>query len=427
LYPHHHGCTANNDILDETKLILPEHLRDPDYRSGYIGKWHLGNETIQQRGFDEWISIEDYYLAETLASSGKVTFSDYHHFLQEKGVKTDYEKNGYGVYSREYAASLPESLSKPAFIADQACRFIQENHDQPFVLYVNFLEPHPPYNSAYDDLYDPADVDLPPRFLAAIGDDLPLRQRQHHYGRFIRRMEGEIPDAEIQDEDSWRKLIARYWGAVSLVDTHVGRILAALRDCGVDQDTIVVFTSDHGDHMGDFGMVGKTTMFEASLKVPLMIRIPGVTDQQRVIENPICLVDLVPTLLELMGKTPASEVDGTSRAPELLGAEPFQLNDIFMEWVFDRYEGNTGVVPADRSEVIQSIGVNLRAVLSEGRWKFIMADTGEHELFDLIEDPYEEINLYGLGEYEDKSNQLRQCILNWQQSTCDEWEAWQHV
>lgn len=425
LYPHHHKCTANNDILGDDKLILPEHLEDADYYTGYIGKWHLGNETILQRGFNEWISIEDYYLAETLSSTGRVVFSDYHHFLQEQGLQTDLVNNGYDVYSREFACGLPEHLSKPAFIADQACRFISESRDRPFVLYVNFLEPHPPYYSAYDDLYDPAEVDLPPRFLAEIGNDLPLRQRQRDFSRFIRRIEGEIPDEHLQDETSWRKLIARYWGAISLVDTHVGRILDALRDHGVEQDTIVVFTSDHGDHMGDFSMVGKTTMFEASLKVPLMIRIPGVTEQQRIIDTPIGLADLVPTLLEMMGKSPLSEVDGKSRAPELLKNRPLPLDDVFMEWVFDPEHGKTGVIKAERTEVRETIGVNLKAVVSEGRWKLILADTGEHELFDLTQDPFEESNLYGWSEYESLGERLSKRIIAWQKRTHDDWEKWQ--
>ncbi|WP_135554056.1 sulfatase-like hydrolase/transferase [Paenibacillus cymbidii] len=204
LYPHHHGCTANNDILGADKLILPEHLREADYRSGYIGKWHLGNETIKQRGFDEWISVEDYYLAETLASSGRTVYSDYHRYLQEQGLETDAASNGFPVYSREFACALPEHLSKPAFIADQACRFIREHRDGPFVLYANFLEPHPPYNSAYDDLYDPQEIELPPRFLAEVGENMVLRRRIQAFGRFDRRLEGIIPD-ELAHDDAGRR------------------------------------------------------------------------------------------------------------------------------------------------------------------------------------------------------------------------------
>lgn len=389
------------------------------YRTAYMGKWHLGDEMIRQHGFDEWISTEEYREYVSKEEYRRLNCR-YHEFLLESGFKPDEEGDDYVAFSRFFCTRLPERYSKPAFTAAEASRFIKENRDRPFALYVNFLEPHPPYYSAYDDFYDPAQVDLPSEFNSELSEDKP---RYHHLMRKFTREKGR--HFPMKDERTWRKLIARYWGAVSLIDKYTGVILDALRESGVEEDTIVVFTSDHGDMMGDFRMIQKGVMYESATRVPFLIRIPGLSDQGPIIEEPVSLIDAVPTLLDAMGHTAPVNVDGKSLYPLLKGSPQLEYNDVFIEWNKEEYEDEW---PAKYKEIEEArlvdelLSSGARAVVTPDGWKMSINQTGEHELYNLNDDPGEATNLYFLGGHEGVIESLRKKIVEWQRQTGDELE-----
>jgi arylsulfatase A-like enzyme len=153
----------------------------------------------------------------------------------------------------------------------EAVRFLRDHRREPFVLCVNFLEPHMPFTGPRDNQYDPASVLLPCNFNNPPTEDQPRKARLR-WQRYYERGRGGGP---LKTEDDWRRLIARYWGLCSLVDAHVGTILSGLDELGLDENTIVVFTSDHGDMMGSHGLVGKGVMYEESVTMPLLVRLPG--------------------------------------------------------------------------------------------------------------------------------------------------------
>ena len=174
LYPHAHGALHNNVPLPDAAPTLAELLAPAGYRCGYAGKWHLGDELRPQRGFGWWSSMEDQYVHDHRAHG----FSTYHQWLVAQGhAPPDRAADGARIWSRESAARLPEHLGKPAFLAREACRFLDEHQaahaGAPFVLYVNFLEPHMPFFGPWDDLFPPDDVRLPETWGTAPDPGMP--------------------------------------------------------------------------------------------------------------------------------------------------------------------------------------------------------------------------------------------------------------
>jgi arylsulfatase A-like enzyme len=158
LYPHTSGCTENNIPLKKETKTLPELISDPDYQTAYMGKWHLGDEHFVQHGFDEWVSMEDGYNRHFSPGRDKDSRSAYHHWLVEKGVKPDQDNNR---FSRNFASNLPIELGKPKFLEEKAIEFMEKNKDNPFILYINFLEPHSPFSSTLNEYHDLEDLIIP--------------------------------------------------------------------------------------------------------------------------------------------------------------------------------------------------------------------------------------------------------------------------
>jgi len=419
LWPHTNGCTANNIPLPADVPCLPEMLRDK-YVTAYHGKWHLGDEIFQQHGFAEWVSIEDLYAPHYSEGRNRDARSDYHQFLVENGLQP-----GDGdVFKRGETARYPEEFSKPAFLAREASRFILENRSRPFCLFVNFLEPHMPFFGPRDDQHDPADVTLPPNFDYPPTEDQPLKTRAFAQG-YVERGHSGLP---LRTEADWRRMIANYWGLCSLVDTYVGQILATLEDCGLDGNTIVVYTSDHGDMMGSHRLIAKCTMFEEAVRVPLCVRLPGQTVTRRV-RGPVSQIDLVPTLLDLMGQPIPDHLQGQSlRASAEGGTEPDR--DAFIEWngpnsgIVGESKRRVRVPDAMKSEVTEeqllaSVTDPVRTVVTQDGWKYNRSTIGEDELYDLNADPGETTNLASLPEHAALITDLTARIRRWQDRALD--------
>lgn len=410
LYPHNHGSYLNNIALDASIPTIAELAAGSGYRTAYMGKWHLGDEMVRQHGFDEWVSTEEYRKFMSKPEYRKLN-SSYYSYLYNKGYRPDNEGKDFRTFSRPFATRLPKEDSKPAFTAREACRFLEENKDGKFMLYVNFLEPHPPYNSAYDDMYDPMEVDLPPMFLKEQEDNKPLKYRySQKYYREVGR-QGAMND----DEMIWRKLIAKYWGATTLIDEYAGVIIDKLSELGLDKNTIIVFTSDHGDMMGDYGMLQKYVMYDSAARVPFLFSVPGFTDNQKIIDEPVSTIDIVPTLLDFMGIKTDAKLDGKSLKSVICGQEQLVDNDVFYEWNGDEGEDIWfNIAEESHKERIEKVyGAAVRAVVTPDKFKFCMSAAGEHELYDLNSDPYEQCNLYGKPEYEAKAAELMKKLEDW--------------
>jgi len=403
LWPHTHGEFTNNVPLQPEIPVLVEMLQPKEYYTSYFGKWHLGNEIFRQHGFDEFESTEDIYDIfngrgdkTVQAAQPERTRSGYYRFLVAQGQKPGAD----GEFSRELSNSLPIELSKPAYLADIAGTFIDENKERPWVMYVNFLDPHSPFNSAYDGMYDPEKMEIPESYSAPADPTEPGRTTAI-------RNATKRSFKDMATEKDLRRSKANYWGKVSLVDTMVGRILAKLAASGQAEDTIIVYTTDHGEMMGDHHLMFKSVMYQEASRVPMLVKIPGVHAHPGV-QNPVSGIDVVPTLLDLLGQQLPPHLQGESWAPYLREGKSPPEKDVMIEW-------NGPPAPFKKGEHDEP----LRTIRTVDGWKLTLSPTGEGELYNLNTDPGEKKNLY----YEDASleriTELAGRVHLWQRSTGD--------
>ena len=318
----------------------------------------------------------------------------------------------------------------------------------PFMLYVSFFEPHPPYTGPLNDLYGPDEIAVGPAFLQRPDDGSLLnRLRADYY------MAGNLNPLGIDDyhdltaEDGWRRLRAQYFANVTLVDRQVGKMLAALEATGQMDNTIIVFTSEHGEMAGDHGMLEKRSMYEEASRVPLLIRIPGSAPDASGVSNRIAgsvsLVDLVPTLLELSGSTTDAEewqagrglpmrsmdgfaateasspdssrwpIQGKSLVPVLNGEADLRNNDVIVQWngMGDRNLGTP--------EINRMASIHWRSIISPDRWKLNLCPADRCELYDLNEDPHEMNNVFDDPANRDRIRDMTARIRIWQSATGD--------
>jgi arylsulfatase len=410
LWPHQSGLTKNNIALPPEVPTLPEIANDPDYRTGYFGKWHLGDEIFAQHGFEEWRSMESYsqFYGPDRDLSAR---SSYHQFLLDRGYTPDTDD---GQFSRGFAARLPIEHCKPKYLEGEACDFLQRHQNEPFMLYVNFLEPHMPFYGPLDGLYDPAEVDLPANFNDPLEENEPEAYRKAREEWLAEKYNGEY---DLNNESDWRRLIAKYWGLVTQVDRSVGAILDTLERLGLADNTIVVYTSDHGDMMGSHRLLHKTLMYEESMRVPWLMRVPELGRTQRIVPSAASHIDLVPTLIDFMGITTERPLPGKSLRPRIegrAGADP-----VFVQW-------NPGGGMAEgrnphgklRKENAQP-GNASRTVLSPDGWKLTLHTHDRGQLYDLNQDPGETKNLFDVPEHRAMVERLAEQIQAWQASVGD--------
>lgn len=171
-WPHNHGAIVNHIALRDDLKTVAERVSSR-YENAYYGKWHLGNEIRAQHGFEHWVSIDDSYWEDYTDPDDKHRFSDYYHFLMEKGFPPDDEEEnpGEAVFSRYLAAALPEKYTKVSFLADRAEEFLRERSDgKPFTLHVSALEPHPPTYGPLNEHFEPSDMPTGPAFAKPVDE-----------------------------------------------------------------------------------------------------------------------------------------------------------------------------------------------------------------------------------------------------------------
>ena len=412
LWPHQNGCTRNNIALPEEVAAFPELVGDPEYRTAYMGKWHLGDELYAQHGFEEWRSIEDMYARYYGENRSLDDRSSYHHFLKKLGYPPD---TGQGEFSRGFAARLPIDHCKPKFLELEACEYLDRHRGEPFMLYVNFLEPHMPFFGPLDNEHAPEAIDLPRNF------DDPLEENEPEVYRQARAnfVKNGYKEYDLSREDHWRRLIAKYWGLVTQVDRSVGAILARLEKLGLAENTIVAYTSDHGDMMGAHRMLTKSVMYEEAARVPWLMRAPAFGKGQRVVKRPVSHIDLVPTLLDMMGVEKETALPGQSLCPLIDGGR-VEEDHVVVEW---NSPGNLAKGRNPRGRLFDpdaKPGNEVRTVVAPDGWKLSVHTKDRNQLFNLSKDPGETTNVYGAPEHREVVKDLTARIVAWQERVGDD-------
>ncbi len=407
LFPHATGCCENNAPLGEGIRCLPELVSSGKYVAAHIGKWHLGDEIFAQHGFDEWVSIEDDYSKYYSAGRDRNRRSDYLQFLVKNGFPAEPH--------RDVCARMAEPFTKARFVADRSCDFIRKNKNQPFILYANFLEPHPPFFGPLNNEYDPEEVTLPSNFNAIPTANEHLKKRLIQSG-IARNGFGPF---RLDNEENWRRVIANYWGLVSLVDRSVGRILKTLNECALGDETLVVFTSDHGDMMGSHGMVVKTVPYEEAVRVPLLMRFPN-SRATADVKTRVSLVDLVPTILETLGEEVPDHLHGKSLLPHVQKQKSETVEPVFIEWNGPNgLQGDPQGVGISKEDYLAAMSDPVRTIIQDD-WKLSVSPHGlTHELYDLSKDPGECSNQIRDPKLVPLASKMLGRLKTWQQQVGD--------
>ncbi|WP_327091061.1 sulfatase-like hydrolase/transferase [Nonomuraea sp. NBC_01738] len=380
LHPFRHGLLVNpernggaRDEVDEAHPIITEPLRSSGYDLGHVGKWHIGRE----RG-PEFHGMDGEHLAGAL--------NPFHHpsytaWLKERGFPEFAVRDA--VFGRAANGSgrghliagrlqQPAGATVEAFLTDRTIALLERyaGSGRPFMLSCHWFGPHLPYliPDEYYDLYDPALVELPAS-MAETFDGKPDVQRRY----------AEYWSADAFDADAWRKLIAVYWGYVTMIDHQVGRLTTALRELGLWDDTAVVFTADHGEFTGSHRLNDKgPAMYEDIYRIPGIVRVPGAPAQ--VVDEFATLIDLNPTILDLAGLPPQDPCDGRSLLPLLRGERPDWPQEVVTEFHGHHFPYS-------------------QRMIRDKRHKLVYNPESVHELYDLERDPHELLNVYTAPAY----------------------------
>src|SRR6267142_644407 len=403
-WPHINGCTRNSVPLDRRFRVFPELMQDRDYRTAYVGKWHLGEDGPAGRGFQQWVSTDDH--------------GDYTNFLLSKNITPDKSNER---FSELAISNLPLELSRPKFLERHACEFIEKHQRNPFILVVGFVEPHSPYNGPLNDEHPLDQVGLDPTATLPESEDIPLRYRLM---REWQQAEAILDRQRLPTQlffgvtpEEYRSIKQRYLGLVTLVDQSVGAVLGCLERLGLSDHTIVVHTSDHGDSLGAHHLFGKETMFEEATRVPLLIRLPGQT-RAKTISHRVSHIDFVPTLLDLLGQSNHPQCAGKSLL-SLVHEEAQPPESVFIEWAPNRTKIKKGTSLAARRMIKRAVDESTRTVVSPDGWKLCLRDKDLNELYNLKDDPFETRNLYRDAQYASVVSCFSSEIYRWQDATND--------
>ena len=362
LSPWHHGMLGMTAVAERYPVEMPQAMRDAGYYTMGIGKMHW---TPQRNGH----GLHRLLLDEAARADSPEFRSDYQAWFMSEAPNLAYDSTGLdwnGFEAKPYA--LPEHLHPTHWTGETAVRFLNTyDKPEPFFLKVSFHRPHSPYDPPERFWRQYADVDLPK---ARVGEWAKRYAPRSDESRHV--WHGDLGAEQV------RQARQGYYGSVSFVDEEVGRILDALEKRGWLDETLVLFTADHGDMTGDNNLWRKSYAYEPSARVPMLVRPPKGMDSDlrgKVSVAPVELRDVLPTFVEAASASIPDTIDGKS----LLGTA-------------------AGRIPArefiDLEHDICYAPQNHWNGLTDGKRKYIFhAYNGEEQFFDLEADPYEQTDL----------------------------------
>jgi iduronate 2-sulfatase len=393
LYPDSTGIYANSIIFRQT---IPSHhslsqcFRNDGYFAGRIGKLYHYNvpNSIGTNGHDDPGSWE---LELNPAGCDR---------LLEEGDIFSMVPGSFGGVVSWLASKRDDPQHTDSLLADDAIWVLERManqkknpaKDKPFFLAVGFYRPHTPY-VAPEKYFEHYPLEEMPY--------VPLDEAKRLWPNAPKAAFGSFSDFQNRmTEDHHRAALQAYYASVSFMDAQVGRVLDSLENLGLADDTIIVFTSDHGYHLGDHGLWQKRSLFEQSARVPLIIAAPGMPKAQ-VVKEPVGLVDLHPTLTSLCGVKPRGKLkpQGQDLTPMLRDSSAsgrgYALTQV------DR-GGNRKNKPA--------MGYSIRT----SRYRYTLWASGEagHELYDYETDPEETQNLADIPDHAELVGQLRKQLAD---------------
>jgi len=366
LHPTAHGAIAN-DVPVRTDLdSLGTVLKGAGYKTGYVGKWHL--DGVPRERFTppgpRRLGFDDYW----------AVWNCHHQYFKGRYFLDTDEVQHFDGY-------------EPDGQTDLCIEFIEKHREEPFALVLSWGPPHAPYElvpERYLNMYDPDQVNL-------------------------------RPNVDASDPEKWRTMLARYYAAITALDADMGRLLEALDRLGLADDTLVVFTSDHGDMLGSQNIEKKEKPWEESISIPLIMRAPGLLPTGQRSDTLTGVMDMMPTMLDLLGVDSSAGMHGRSVAPLL--------------------QGRGGDAP-------ESVPIGIPIIVDQGasvglpewrgvrtmRYTYTRLFTGEGwVLYDNQEDPYQQNNLIDDSSRADVRAQLDALTDQWLTRLDDPFLPWEDM
>ena len=388
------GVWTNTVAVADDLPVLPELLQAAGMQTALFGKLHLQPASkangwgYEYRRFND--SMYDTYMPEA-DHSDYLTWASESMGLDRKVMQARFEadeesSSRYQFYMGSSVADDYHHYNK--WTADETIRFLSDARDgRPFFAHVGFFGPHQPMLAPepWASLYRPEDVELMPQFYASLDDKptihAPLRKRIEAF-----RDEG-------WDERTWKTVLAAYYGQITQIDHHIGRIVTELKRQGIYDNTLIIFTADHSDANGQFGLLEKGTMYEGSARVPLVICPPsGPTGVRN--DRVVNQIDLYRTILRNCGLDAANDSPSRDLGPMLRGEDA--------DWKNETYASLLG-----------------QSMIRRDRFKLIRRDLNEagrrsaYEFYDLSQTPSEMRNQYGDPSLKTVQDSMEGALNSW--------------
>ena len=407
-YPHSHRNRVNYTPLDRRETLMQKRFQQAGYRTGAVGKLHLHPPTAEHArttGFDR-VLIHD---------SGR---ADRHSaYLRWRAQNDPQAGSHYNAVAKDipagknpFRSALADRYTETTWVGEQARAMLREftAGDRPFFFYCSFFKPHSPYTipEAFASMYDGFEIPLPRKSSIQEIERLPAPVRKQ-----ILRGKSEYDT----DRGRLQWIYRSYYGAISQIDREVGLILKELESSSKARDTIVVFSTDHGDQLLEHGLFGKNVFFEASVHIPFLVRLPGRIRAARYTEL-IEAADLAPTLFDFCGIETPPDCQGRSfrnlvetgrgsyEPREFVVAEniiPEVITSGALDLPYERGKGVGGILHPDAK------------MIRTRRWKLDYYVGHGGDLYDLEHDPAEERNLYDDPAHRPARDLLQTAPLDW--------------
>lgn len=358
-YPQNTPVVQNNIPLDDNAITFAEILRRQGYATGYVGKWHLDGGGKPQWEPERKFGFEDNRYMFNRGHWKKFEETD-------KGPRVA-ARNAKGEPNYDVAGADEKSFSTD-FLCDRIVDFINAKSGGAFCCMLSLPDPHGPdtVRAPYDTLYAHQTYTLPRTFNKAPGS-------APKWG---------AGDGKFQD-------MAKYYGMVKCIDDNVGRILDTLRGENLLDNTLIVFTSDHGDYMGEHGLYNKNQLYETAHNVSMLMRWPRGIPGGTVVEECVSSVDVQPTILGLLGLEGSGREQGRDASPLLRGDGGHWDDEAFLHH--------------------SSLE---RAGIFTPEWEFALVKGGDSILFDRKNDPHQVRNLHGDPSQKSVVDELRQRVVS---------------
>ena len=379
-YPSTIGCTCNGIEMPEDVLTVHKVLKPYGYHTTSNGKLHFLNHAHRDHreahptyGFDQLIVSDDFGCYEDayikwVAEKDPSQVENCRNSSAPAVTKNRIDIPGRThAMHKPYAFHGPEELTHSAFVAEETIDYMRRHHHEPFYAIAGFFSPHGPVNppQRFVDMYDPDTLSSP-----------HMNEDENRFG--------------LSDHE-WRVAKAYYYALITHVDDQVGRIMGALDEMGLREDTLVIFTSDHGDHMGDHGRTGKRTPEDSCTRIPLIASYPRRMAARGVYSQIIEQVDIAATILDYCGVQTPPIMPGRSVRPLLEGGGYVERTSAFIEHRFPFGESWKAVRTAD--------------------YEYVTYNTGQELLYDMQRDPHQLRDVSGDASYAAALHAMRAEIL----------------